>query len=203
MRIGAAATVTESLMPEVIRRMARDAPAITLDLTVGMGDVLRAALREDKLDLLVSPIEDNDEFRCEAVRKDEVVVVASREHPLVGRRAAPEELSGYPWILPPPSVALRIWLEAQIAALGLPQQRVQVEVNSLVQMPKLIAGTAFLSFVSRRMLDRDREYGNLSEIAVPELVYRRTFGIITRPSGYVSSAARTLMACIRAVCAEE
>lgn len=202
-RIGVAATITETLMPQVISRMARDAPAITLELTVGMGDVLRAALRDDRLDLLVSPIEENDEFLCEAVRRDEVVVVASRAHPLAGRHVAPEELAGYLWILPPPSVALRIWLEAQVAALGLPRPRVQVEVNSLVQMPKLIAGTTFLSFVSRRMLDRDREYGNLAQIAVPELVYRRTFGIITRRSGYVSSAARTFVACMKAVCAED
>lgn len=201
--VGAAATITETLMPRVIRRMAQDAPSITLELNIGMGDVLRAALREDKLDLLISPLHEDDEFDCEVVRHDEVVVVASSEHPLAGRRVRASDLAIYPWILPPASVALRIWLDGQLAILGLPPPRVQVEVNSLVQMPKLIMETNFLSFVSRRMLEREREYGSLREIVVPEIVYRRTFGIITRRGGYVSRAARTLVSCIQAVCAED
>lgn len=68
-----------------------------------MSDVLRDALREDRLDLLVSPATEDDEFVCEPILEDHVVVVASSDHPLVKGPRRLSDLAHYPWVLPPRS----------------------------------------------------------------------------------------------------
>ncbi|PZQ50060.1 MAG: LysR family transcriptional regulator [Rhodovulum sulfidophilum] len=190
-RIGAAATATETLLPEVIRRARRETPGITLELMVGMGDFLRDALREDRLDLLVSPAIEDDEFVCAPILEDQVVVVASEGHPLARGPRRLADLARYDWVLPPSSVALRRWLERAFEAAGVAPPTAKVEVNSLTLMPRLIRGTDLLSFTSRRRIGRGATSG-LIELPFPETTYRRAFAVLHRGSGYFSPACRVI-----------
>ena len=192
-RVGAAATLTEFLMPNVVSRLITVSPGITIELIVGMSDVLRDALREDKLDLVISPMVESDEFNCRPIINDQVVVVASRDHPLFNKAPTLDDLRHYQWVLPPQSVALRKWLEQTFERLGLPAPKVKVEVNSLALMPKLIAKTALLSFVSRRTLSKREASDQLAELKFEETTYNREFGILTRREGYVPAASQVLI----------
>jgi DNA-binding transcriptional LysR family regulator len=192
-RVGAAATLTEFLMPSVVSRLITVSPGITIELIVGMSDVLRDALRQDKLDLVISPVVESNEFDCRPIINDQVVVVASRDHPLFNKTATLDDLRHYQWVLPPQSVALRKWLEQTFERLGLPAPRVKVEVNSLALMPKLIAKTALLSFVSRRTLSKKEASDQLAELHFEETTYNRQFGILTRHEGYVPAASQVLI----------
>lgn len=190
-RLGAAATATETMLPEVIRRVQRETPGITVELMVAMSDVLRDALREDRLDLLVSPATEDDEFVCEPILADHVVVVASADHPLArGPRRLPD-LARYSWVLPPATVALRRWLERTFEAAGMPPPLAKVEVNSLTLMPTLIRGTDLLSFTSRQRVGRGAT-PDLVELPFAETTYQRAFAILHRSRGYFSPACQTV-----------
>ncbi len=72
--------MAEYLLPHVCRQLIAAAPGVTVDLQIGMSGVLRSALRESRLDLLIGPVlpSDADEFTYEAFGADEVVVVAAK-----------------------------------------------------------------------------------------------------------------------------
>lgn len=192
-RLGVVATITEFLMPEILRDLTRESPNVTLKLTIGMTDFLLDNLRSDELDVVISPIYDSGEFACEPIMKDQVVIVASRDHPLASGKPTLRDLTDYKWILPQSSVGLRIWLERAFERLSLPAPQVQVETNSLPLMPKLIAKTELLSFTSRQNLAGAIGGDRLVELPFPEITWQRDFGIFTRKGGYISTASQVLV----------
>lgn len=193
-RLGVVATITEFLMPDILHDLTTNSPNVTLKLTVGMTDLLLDGLRRDELDIVISPIYESDEFECEPLMKDFVVVVARKDHPLARRASIdPQDLHEFRWILPQSSVGLRVWLERSFERMGLPLPRVQVEINSLPLMPKLIAGTDLLSFTSRKNLMPATGGSHLIELPLHELMWQRNFGIFTRKGSYIPVASQILV----------
>jgi len=192
-RLGVVATITEFLIPDILHGLTRTSPNVTLKLTIGMTDLLLDGLRRDELDIIISPIYETDEFDCLPIMKDQVVIVASKDHPLATGLATLKDLKRYRWILPQSSVGLRIWLEKTFERLGLPLPQVQVEINSLPLMPKLISRTELLSFTSRQNLARANGGEHLVELAFPQVTWERHFGIFTRKGSYIPAASQILM----------
>ena len=192
-RLGAAATLTEFLMPDIIDRLAAVAPDVTIELMVGMSNILRDALRADKLDVVIGPVVQSEDFDCRTLLDDEVVVVASRRNEAAVNARSLRELRDCRWILPQKGVAMRNWLEQTFSRLGEPAPIPQIEVSSLVLMPRLIARTNLLSFISRRNLLKDDIHAQLMELPFPETVFQRKFGIITRRDGYVPTACQVFI----------
>ncbi|WP_370050188.1 LysR family transcriptional regulator [Salipiger sp.] len=194
LRIGAAATIMEQVMPKVLERLTTTHPGVTLELAIGMNDVLRRALDAGDLDLVVGPTGGGEAFDCQSLVDDTVVVVASTDHPLRSSAPQPEDLVSQGWILPNHTVATRSWLERRLKALGLPPPDVRIEVNSLALMPPLIARTRMLSFMSSRIVGPGQMHQGLAALNLPDLEYRRAFGTLTRKSSYVSAAEKAFVA---------
>ena len=109
---------------------------------------LRDALRAGKIDVVVGPVlaGEEQEFAIKVFGSDEVVVVfAPRGHPLCRRKVTIEDVAQYKWVLPAESVAMRQWLNRVFEANGLLGPQVQIEANSILLLPRLIAETALLS----------------------------------------------------------
>lgn len=196
-RVGAAATSADYLLPAACSALQREAPAVVVELQIGMNDVLREQLRKGQLDIVVGPLGEGDEELLEReVSGDEVVVVAHREHPLAGRPVALAEFGGQRWLLSPPSVATRQWLDAAFTRQGHPPPAVAIVTNSIAAAPQLIAETGLLSFVSRRNLATfGRAYGLVEvQVRAEALTLRRRFGILHRADGYLSPATLRFMA---------
>ena len=60
-----------------------------------------------------------------------------------------EDLLAYEWVLAPPSVGTRQWLDQVFRHHGLPPPHVQIETNLILMMPTLIRETELLTFTSR------------------------------------------------------
>lgn len=188
-RIGAAATITEFLLPNIINEMTQLTPEVTMDLTVGMGDVLSEALRKDELDLIITPTIESSDFLVKKIVEDQVVIVASRQHPLANKISTLEDLKHYEWVLSGHHVATRTWLEQTFSHLGLPLPRVKVEANSLAVLPPLIAKTNLLTFISRRNLSKPGIKEYVVEIPFKETTLHRHFSVHTRKESYLSPAS--------------
>jgi DNA-binding transcriptional LysR family regulator len=197
-RIGAAATTAEYLMPRACRRLQEQAPAVVLDLQIGMNDVLHDSLRKGLLDIVVGPLGTRDDDLVELpIAADEVVVAASASHPLAGRTVPLEALAEYRWILSAPSVATRQWLEAVFTEHGLAPPRVAIATSSIAAVPNLIIETGLLSFLSRRNLAEHRHASGLVEIPNPLTTMARRFGVLHRSEGYLSPATRRFIVILR------
>lgn len=197
MRLGAAATITEFLLPEALSRLIESAPGVSLSLNIGMSDVLLEGLRRDELDLVIGPTTESADLDCVPIVEDQVVVVASRHHALANQVTKIDQLKQFQWALPAKSVATRKWLEHTFDELGLPPPAIQIEANSLALLPRLLARTQLLSFVSRRNLSAFREESPLVEIPFKETTLHRHFGLLTRKNGYLPPACNGLISLLR------
>ena len=193
-RFGCAATVAEHVLPQVCGMLLAEAPNVTVEVIVGMNDMLRQSLRSGALDLVVAPMRKSDaEFMLYPLIEDEVVVVARAGHPLHRPGVSMADLSACSWALATPRVATHRWLDNAFQKQKLPTPRVQISSSSILLLPRLIANTDLLSFVSRQNLAPGQAGASLREIPSPETTMKRTFGIVNRNNSYLSPAAMCLI----------
>lgn len=197
-RIGSGPIAADRVLPALCQLLLQEAPRTTIDITVGPSMELRQRLAEGGIDLLIGLVPMSDAaFETHAIFDDAVVVATHPGHPVF---ALPEvtlaALLDYPWALPAASIPSRQWLEAVFQAQGLPGPHVQVSANSIPLLPALIARTGLLSFMSRRTLVQG-SHGALREVPLAATTLIRTLGVTHRRGGYLSPAARRLVALLR------
>jgi DNA-binding transcriptional LysR family regulator len=198
-RLGTGVTMADYLLPQVCGTLIASTPGVTVEILIGMNDVLRDGLRAGSLDLVISPVlaGEEAEFEIEVFGVDEVVVVAARGHPLCGRQVEIEQLAAYRWVLPSRTVDMRRWLDSVFTAHGLLPPKVQIETNSIVMLPRLIAHSELLSFASTRNLNPDRIGRYVERLQLDTTTMRRQLGIVRSRGGYLSPAAVRLAALLR------
>ena len=197
-RVGSAATTAEFLLPHLFGHLLKDTPKVTIELTIGMNDVLRGLLSGGKLDLVIGPLPETDSgLVALPVMEDKVVVVARKGHPLATRTANLQQMAAHHWVLPGPSVAMRQWLDRVFIGHGFEPPKVQIETSTMVLVPKIIARTELLSFVSVRNLGLGRAGEPLQEIPLELTTMRRNLGVVYRPDAYLSPAALRLIELIK------
>ncbi|BAO94143.1 LysR family transcriptional regulator [Caballeronia insecticola] len=199
-RVGAAATIAEFVMPAVCRAMLEEAPEVAVELQIGMNDVLHESLRKRLLDVVVGPLGTRDDALTEIpIATDEVVVAASASHPLAGAHASLQDMSRYGWVLPARSVATRQWLERVFLAHQLPPPHASIMTSSIAAVPRLIAQSGLLSFISRRNLTEGRFTPELVEVFNPETTMIREFGVVHLDDAYLSPATKRFIELVKAV----
>ena len=133
------------------------------------------------------------------ILEDEAVVIASASHPILKKRKVRlQDLLSYRWVLAPPSVGTRQWIENVFQSRGLPGPVVQIETNLILMMPSLIHQTELLTFTSRRHVGRNDAGSMLREVRLTETTMRRRFDVVYRRDGYLPPAAQNLIALLRA-----
>jgi DNA-binding transcriptional LysR family regulator len=194
-RVGASALTAELLLPALCSRLLAASPKVTFEVVIGMGDVLRTALRQGSIDVVIGSISpDEDEaFEVLALCRDEVVIVAGRGHRLAGRDLSLGDLAGESWLLGNPDVANRKWLDRLFLEAGLPAPLVRIESSAVQVLPRLIAETGVVSVMSKSALAFN-ENGPLVALRVAGATLKRQLGMLRRRGDTLSPAAETLVA---------
>ncbi|MFZ5956288.1 LysR family transcriptional regulator [Pseudomonas knackmussii] len=197
-RLGCAATMAEYLLPRLVEELLARAPDVTISLVLGQDDLLRESLRGGRLDMAIcSRILDDPQLLSEPLLQDQVVVVASREHPLFDSPIGIADLCRYRWVLPSTAVSSRRWIDATFQAQGLPSPQVQIETNAIPMLPRLIARTRLLSFMARETLGGGHGVDQLREVPLAETTLDRSIGLAVRDGAYLSPAAQLLRDMLR------
>lgn len=197
-RIGAGPTIAEVLLPDMLSGMLAAIPGVTAEIQVDIGETLRAALSEKRLDLIVSTVlaTDKARFFVEELHNDEVVVVAAPNHPLAGHHVPLTALVDCKWILPDRTAATRQWLDDAFESRGLPKPQIQIETNSLHVMPTVLRSGEILGFTPKPNLAPGGIASSLQEVFCAETVMTRQLGILQRagiqPAPIVSRVARAI-----------
>jgi len=196
-RIGCLPTLAEHMMPRVFEQLLREAPAISVSLTVAMNDNLLAGLRDGELDLAIGPMSDTDpEIVCEQIAEDTVVVMANANHPIFDGPCTLARLLDYKWMLPARTVASRQWLDQTFERHGLPRPQVQIEPNVLNTILPILEKTSLLGFVTRFNLVSGR--ARVREVVLAEAQMKRRLGLTYRKNGYLSPVAARVTEILRA-----
>ena len=198
-RIGAGPTTAACLLPGIFGEILAELPGLTYEVRVGLGEALRGALREGRVDLLIVPLipTDRAEFSETVLGPDIMVVAVRKGHPLGRGTLRPEQLRHLRWLLPAGSVASTLWLQRAFAAHGLPAPSVKIEVTAVTLLRSVVARTDLATFISRREL---LEGGGapLDEINVPDLEMHRHLGVLSPKRGYKLEAAERFVGTIKA-----
>ena len=201
-RVGAAATTAEFVLPTACRLLQEQAPDVLLELQIGMNDVLHDSLRKGDLDMVLGPLgtqppDGDDELTQLPIMDDQVVVAVSAQHPLAGQHVPMATLCDYRWMLSPASVATRQWIEAAFKRNDLPAPDVAIVSSSLASTRNLIIESGLLSFVSRRNLVSTHAE-RLVEVPNPLTTMHRRFGVAHRTQAYLSPATRRFIEILQA-----
>lgn len=198
-RIGTGPIAADDVLPQVCGLLLAQASQVTMAITVGASSALREDLRHGHIDLLLGQLPEGDpDFVCHPIIEDVVVVAARPSHPIFEqRKTTMRGLLDHAWVLPALSIPSRQWLDAAFEGRGLPKPRAQIEANSLPLLPRLIASSDLLSFISRQTLAHGGKRG-LREVALKETTLSRKLGVSHRKQGYLSPAAQQLLALLRA-----
>lgn len=198
-RLGSGPLGAEYLLPPICQMLLREAPNVVLQLSIRHNYELRDDLREGRVDVILGfvPDQQDDEFHCETLLKDTVVVAAVKGHPIFRvRRPGLESLAGYRWALPNRAVPSRNWLDQTMESRNLPRPVVQIETNSIPLIPRVVADTELLTFVSRRTLRASG--GDLVEVPLQAATLVRNFGVTFRKGASLSPVADRLIGLLHA-----
>ncbi len=197
-RIGCGPVAADYLLPEICALTIADGRKTTIDVQVGPSLELRRHLLDGGIDILIGmTVEGDPDLISHPIVDDVVVVVASREHPLFStRRITMEGMLSYRWALPGKRIPSRQWLDTAFTAQGLARPQVQIETSSIPMLPRMIAKTHLLSFVSRHTLQLQGTR-SLKEVRLRATTLRRSLGLTTRREGYLSPAAVRVIKLLR------
>lgn len=191
-RVGANQYAIDHVLPAMCGALLKDAPKMTLKVTVGANDVLVPALRNGQLDLIISgiPTSSEGDFVQVHLSDDEFVVYASANHRLAKRkRVTIADLSRERWALLPNVVATQ-WLRRAFEDHGLPPPEVALETSSDTLRLHAVASSELLGFTPRISVREAAPRLRLVELRVKELTWRRPLGVRYRKDAYLSPAAK-------------
>ena len=192
LRIGVSAARAEEV-PAAYAALLKDAPNVTLAITVSDNDVMLPALRNGQLDLIVNYLTESPYEGCvkEILYDDEVVVYASANHPLARRKIVTlVDLARERWALSPVNMLPWHWLYRAFQDRGLSPPRVAVETRSVRLRLQTVASSNLLGFISIRIIRQAAPRFRLKPLPVKEVTWRRSVGVIYRDGGYLSPAAK-------------
>ena len=199
-KLGIVPTAAQYVLPPVCRALLRDAPNVSLKITIGQNDVLAPVIKSGDLDVMISfGGSADDELQAYTIFEDIMVVAASRSHELLRKKERPtiDDLLAYRWVLPPQSVESRQWLDSAFDGRGLARPEAQIETNLVMLMPPLIAQTELLTFMSRRHFAFSAIGARLREVEVKATTMRRVLKVLHRKDGYLPPAAQRVITLVR------
>ncbi len=191
-RIGGGATAVSFLLPELIRDFREEYKDVVFQVKEAgsreiEGDVLREEL---ELGIVTLPTESKD-LEVTPLRRDPIVLVAARGHPLARRsRMTANALSGMPLIGFEGGSAIRGLIDDALDAAGV-RVEVVMELRSIQSILRLVALRLCLAFVSR--LGVEAAGRGVQVVPVRGLRIVRTLAVIRRRNRPLSVAAEAFL----------
>jgi len=187
-RMGFVASAAQFIFPRITRTVLEEMPDVQLKTVVGLHEDLTHMLRQGELDfMVVGESYKEPGFFSRAILEDSIVPVAIATHPVFQiARPGLKTLCEYDWILQPPSIWPRQWLDQAFDRAGLPRPRARIEINMLNLQPELIAESRLLGFLPRLQL---MPGGRLREVKCPRATMTRRLELRYREGAYLSPVA--------------
>src|SRR5262245_20681864 len=199
LRVGAGEGVANGPVLEVIERLSRQYPRVSIHLMTGGVEKLCDELAERTIEMaivrLAEPILDR-QFIVENLFDDPFVIAAGARNPWTRRRRIQlAELANEPWVLLPFDTLAGALVAAGFRAAGMEPPRASVFTQSLSVRNRLLATGRFLSALPGLRLP-DRQH-SLKALPLELPGTRRPVGIITLRARTLSPLAQLFAARVR------
>ncbi|MGB2001384.1 MAG: LysR family transcriptional regulator [Candidatus Puniceispirillaceae bacterium] len=168
LRVGCTPTLSLHALPQPVADFARDNPAIRLDMRQAHSGLLADMLRDGVVDVVLGPPEIAAQVLASRVTPlfdSQVVILASRYHPLAGRSiVSTEDLDNARWALHQPGTGIREATDALLRQLGVSDTLQANELPSNMILSLLRLGD-HLAAVPRYVLKNTNLAAELVQIA--------------------------------------
>ena len=194
--VGCLASVSESWMPAVLERLAKQYPDMKVSMEELESPAIREMLAEGRLDIGICEIEEETVFHSTPLLEDDIFAIVPPEHPLTRQDSVTiRELAAYPFI----SFAIG---ETSLDAPGWPEMMLKQAVRlnivytckdnlTVLNMIRHHLGVT----VSSSLIMSNYESDVVSLPFDPPIV--RTIGLLSRRDEKMLPAAQTFIQCLR------
>lgn len=179
--IGASQTPAEYLLPELFAKMDASFPHLHLTLQVENTEHVLEGLLDYRYDLgIIEGYCDHPEIARKVWCKDELVIVASSNHPYAKlNKTSLTQLEMADWILREPGAGTREVFDASIHKY-IEQVKVHRVYDHAGVILAMVAGGPYLTCISQRLANPWVEQGKLVVLNVEELIMHRNFSFVWR-----------------------
>jgi len=177
--IGASTTIGSYLIPGVFGAFQRAHPEVRLELEIANTAAIQALVSDGRIDLgLTEGNVPSEQFAVEVVHYDELVAVASAEHPLrKKRKLAPDELASAPFICRERGSGSREVIEAALAERGL-ELTPAMALGSTEAIKNAVAAGLGVAILSRLTVELELRAGRLALLDLRDFTLRRALYMV-------------------------
>lgn len=192
--IGASNTVGTYILPSLLARFRRSHPSIGISMFVGNTEQVSQGVHDLRfmLGFIEGPLHVPD-LRVDRFIEDEIVPVASSDHPLSGKkRLLPADLSGQPLLMREPGSGTRELVETRLQRHGVRPGYI-VEFGSTEAIKQAAIHGGGVAWLPRVCMPRELAAGELVRLPVKPLIIRRPLSVIRRSDGYTAPATEAFL----------
>lgn len=188
------------LTPEAMAMMVAEKFPAGFQVSEGSWGELVELLRDGAIDLIVGELSDfeSPDLAKTALYDESLVIVAGKQHPLVGKRPPSlAELARYPWIVSPDVSPLRAEWERLFPVDMRPNA--PIECGSIMIIGRLLTSSDLLTLATPDQVALQIRSGLLSRVGQPLTERNYTVGITMRQSWRPTVAQRRFIQALREV----
>ena len=197
--IGASNTIGTYILPRLLAMFRVRHPDIQISMFVGNTEQVSQGVADMRfaLGFIEGPLHVVD-LQVERFRDDEIVPVASPNHPLARKkRLAVTDFSGQPLLMREPGSGTRELTETALSQLGIRPGRV-VEFGNAEAIKQAAIHGGGIAFLPRVSMPRELAAGDLVVLPIGDLTIRRSLSVIRRTTGYLAPVAKEFLSLLRA-----
>ena len=196
-------TLASTRFAGMLRQFGQRHPAVRLELRTANSQEVSDLVRRGEATLGLRYFTDTDPgLVSEQVTEEALVLACSPDHRLAGRRVRdPGALAGERWVAFPPRRRRRepfaTALEQRLAAAGIEAAEI-VRIDSLTAQKRLVEAGFGIALLIESSVQEELRLGSLEIIHAPALRGGVPVTLVRRRNGYLSGAAQSLVAVIKA-----
>jgi DNA-binding transcriptional LysR family regulator len=196
-------TLASTRFAGMLRQFGQRHPSVKLELRTANSEEVSDLVRRGEATLGLRYFTDTDPgLVSEPVTEEALVLACSPDHRLAGRRVRDSGvLAGERWVAFPPQRRRRepfaTALEQRLAAAGIEAAEI-VRIDSLTAQKRLVEAGFGIALLIESSVQEELRLGSLEIIDAPALRGGVPVTLVRRRNGYLSGAARSLVAVIKA-----
>ncbi|MDO4739303.1 MAG: LysR family transcriptional regulator [Eubacteriales bacterium] len=195
LRIAMAESLSMSLFPRVLCKFCTKYPDVQLTVQSGTAQDMFKALTQNDVDLFYHL--DNQIYRSDLVipltRPEPVIFVASKEHPLAGKKRIPiRECLRYRFILTEKGMSYRMHLDNQLAQMNLGVEPF-LEIGNTDVIVNLLTSNMGVSFLPQFVVQDKLESGELVRLDVLNVQVELSRQLICHKGKWITPAMQAMI----------
>ena len=201
LHLGAGATVSSYLLPQVFYSFSREYPEIQIELSVSSEDRIVSALLDGMVEFgIIQGSIKNPMIIAQEIADDEIVIIASEDNPLARKKTVTAaDLESQRFIMPDIGSGTREFADELFREAGIDPERIKISmtIGSPELITQLVRAGAGISFVSKWSIFGAIKEGSIRLLNLRGGRIRRKFYLVSMEREPSTAATRAFADFIR------